>query len=1037
MEITEQRLADYGGWQAMKVAKDYVKLGQVNEAKRDERGFHGLVGSGKSAFKASLLINAKGQVEGKCFCAEARRGMICAHELAVALQVIRGAEQKTEKQKQEIRTSGVARPTATSDATSAPKALEIPPAPVGDYHVVIMLSQLDRLKAGGTVPVFFRYEQQKDKAVQQTLWEWLYKNGIKGSAGVRLTAEELAELAPILREYHSVHDGESGVKITRKIFFISHLSQLDGFESAKSKDNILFKLHGWKLTIHKVINLLQLNRGTEVCLMSLPKLANLDLALLPSGLLISQREIVTNLDGYQQVFGSVKTWWNNLKINPFNYDLILELDGGARRVSADIAVFINQEKINLLKIQNLNKFPIQDENDNNIFYVRDLNTESRAWERCLAAGFKEARDAHFEMVGEREVMRFLSTELPRLKQTFRVIEGERFQSLARSVAVIRPQVHMKKLAGDDAGTRTGMDWLNLEVAYESDNGIRIPRNEVLRLIRSGQRSGNTANGKRFVLDIEGCENLEDTLQDLNTQLQAGGQGLAIQRRQVGVLTEFAGKDLPSMEAIQPMEDETLGVKLGELGNRLRDYQREGVRWLERLGRGMAGGLLADEMGLGKTVQTLATVKLLSGQTDEKTGRNMPALVVCPTSLLGNWADEARKFVPELRVHISHDTGRHEHLANLTEFDIIFTSYQLVARDLEMLHTIQFSVVVLDEASYIRNADTVTSKAVRQLKAKAYFALTGTPVENSVKDLWSIFEFTLPGYLPSRESFHEKYVKKLTQTDSTQAKAAMERLRRLIKPYILRRTKRDVVKELPEKMERVVWCELSSVQRELYTRLLEEGREEIRQAKRKAGQGSARMTMFTILLRLRQVCNDVRLTGVNHSVADSSGKWPQFDEMITELIEGDHRALVFSQFVGMLKLVRERLDERGLPYCYLDGSTRDRSAQVEAFQAAGEKRFFLISLKAGGYGLNLTAADHVLLMDPWWNPAVEAQAIDRAHRIGQGRPVTAERFITRGTVEEKILNLQAKKRSVMEMAMEEDATILAGLSDDELEEMILS
>ncbi|WP_256200457.1 DEAD/DEAH box helicase [Verrucomicrobium spinosum] len=247
----------------------------------------------------------------------------------------------------------------------------------------------------------------------------------------------------------------------------------------------------------------------------------------------------------------------------------------------------------------------------------------------------------------------------------------------------------------------------------------------------------------------------------------------------------------------------------------------------------------------------------------------------------------------------------------------------------------------------------------------------------------------------------------------------------------------MAKDLPEKIEKVVWCELTREQNEVYQRLLEEGREEIRSARKRTGQGSARMTMFTVLLRLRQVCNDLRLLKLgDHFKGQPGGKWPMLEELLQEIIDGGGKALIFSQFVGMLRLVRDKVQSLEIAHSYLDGGTQDRGGQVSAFQSDPERKLFLISLKAGGYGLNLTAADHVLLVDPWWNPAVEAQAIDRAHRIGQGRPVTAYRLATRGTVEEKILKLQEKKRSIMDMTLEDDPTVMAGVSDSELEEMLM-
>jgi superfamily II DNA or RNA helicase len=752
-------------------------------------------------------------------------------------------------------------------------------------------------------------------------------------------------------------------------------------------------------------------------------------------------------------------------------------------------------------------YPIQDQQNTLLFYTRNFPAEFALQRQIQSTGFAQTNIVNtFEMKGEREVLHFLSSDLAKLRQRFEVVEGDGFKNLLSTFAIIRPFIKSAKnmsppqsaAAGSaPQAVSSGQDWLTLEVAYEAEDGFHIPRQDVLRLIRSGKRDYQGRDGKRYLIDVDSCEELESTLQDVNTRF-TGGNNVAIRGRQVEALEAFLPPGSPILlDPIPFLEESVVLSRLGEFGAKLRPYQLEGVRWMERHSRSGGGGLLADEMGLGKTVQTLALVKLILGGRKAKSALG-PVLIVCPTSLLGNWSEEAARFTPELKTHISHDSKRFAALQKLSEFDVIFTSYALIQRDLDYYKEINFAAIVLDEASYIRNPDTESARAVRQLQAVARFTLTGTPVENSVKDLWSIFAFTLPGYLPILSDFNDRFAKPLAKAaaagsgnnmasfaggssaDSpggarSPAAAIMERLRRLIRPHILRRTKREVAKDLPEKIEKVLWCELTAVQKTVYHRLLEEGREEIRAARLRAPTGS-RMTMFTVLLRLRQVCNDLSLVGVKVRSAESevrnedsagprvagsiparattkksktsansalrppnpgltSGKLPIYEELLEESISGGHKTLIFSQFVGMLKMLKAHAEAQGIPHCYLDGSSTDRAAQVATFQTDPEKKLFFISLKAGGYGLNLTAADEVVLVDPWWNPAVEAQAIDRAHRIGQGRPVTAYRLVCRGTVEEKILALQQKKRAVMDMALEDDAAIFAGVTDEELDELL--
>lgn len=420
----------------------------------------------------------------------------------------------------------------------------------------------------------------------------------------------------------------------------------------------------------------------------------------------------------------------------------------------------------------------------------------------------------------------------------------------------------------------------------------------------------------------------------------------------------------------------------------------------------------------------------------------PTLIVCPKSLTGNWRAEFEKFAPHLRVAVSQGSNRASLLSRLAEHDVIITTYQLAVRDQDILQKQPWQLLLLDEASYIRNPDTDAAKALRSLKAHARLALTGTPVENSTRDLWSIYQFALPGYLGSRDNFKERFEQPIQNgLDSPAGLAASDRLKKLLRPYFLRRAKREVLKDLPEKIEQVLWCEPSAAQAEVYRRVLEEGREEIKAARKRSGQGGAKMTMFTVLLRLRQTCCDLRLTGLTGDALkglepdDLSGKWPMLQDKLDAILDSGGKVLIFSQFVQYLKLVRAKLDADSIDYGYIDGSSNDREAQVKAFQTDPKRKIFLISLKAGGYGLNLTAADHVILLDPWWNPAVEAQAIDRAHRIGQQRVVTAYRLALRGTVEERILSLQAKKRGLIEATLDEHSPLMAGLRENELEDLI--
>lgn len=456
---------------------------------------------------------------------------------------------------------------------------------------------------------------------------------------------------------------------------------------------------------------------------------------------------------------------------------------------------------------------------------------------------------------------------------------------------------------------------------------------------------------------------------------------------------------------------------------LRSYQKMGVAWLWHLYRNQLGGVLADEMGLGKTIQALALLRAVHLESKD----SGPCLVVCPASLVENWRREARRFVPEMKVFLHHRNQRLESAEAAGEWDLIIVSYGTLARDHVFFRKVNWNCVVADEAQHIKNRETLNAKALKGLPSRGRFLLTGTPVENSLDDLFSLFEFLMPGYL-----------EKPPPSAGREEKVWMQsRLQKRAAPYILRRTKNQVAADLPEKLEQTVFCELDERQEALYRKVQVEAERDLSdQAAAKASEGKLRMLALKQLLRLRQICVDPRLVDES-AEAGHSAKLKVFHEILEEAMDGGHRMLVFSQFVRLLTLLRQDLEEKGIPYCYLDGSTVNRQREVDRFQEDSGIPVFLISLKAGGTGLNLTGADTVVHFDPWWNPAVEAQATDRAHRIGQTRRVTSIKLIASGTVEEKVLALQQSKRRLLEDLWEESDlhTSKIGLAD--LQELLKS
>jgi SNF2 family DNA or RNA helicase len=455
---------------------------------------------------------------------------------------------------------------------------------------------------------------------------------------------------------------------------------------------------------------------------------------------------------------------------------------------------------------------------------------------------------------------------------------------------------------------------------------------------------------------------------------------------------------------------------------LRDYQCEGLGWMAFLREFGFGGCLADDMGVGKTAQVLAT---LEARRAEGKG---PSLVVAPKSLMFNWRAEAAKFTPQLRV-LEH-TGLDRDMDLIGHHDLILTTYGTLIRDAAQIARMEFDYLVLDEAQAVKNANTATAKAVRLLRGSHRLALSGTPVENHLGELWSLFEFLNPGMLGEA---------KLLKMAGGLARNPSEESRRLLshalRPFILRRTKQQVARELPAKTEQTIFCELEPAQRKQYDELRRHYRESLLQRVQANGLARSKMHVLEALLRLRQAACHPGLLDTKRS-EEPSAKLDVLLDQLDELREEGHKALVFSQFTSLLAIVRSRLDEAGVKYEYLDGQTRDRQAHVEAFQNDPSVGLFLISLKAGGLGLNLTAAEYVFLLDPWWNPAVEAQAVDRTHRIGQTRPVFAYRLIARDTVEEKVLELQKSKRDLADAILGEDNSLIRDLKKEDLE-MLLS
>ena len=597
----------------------------------------------------------------------------------------------------------------------------------------------------------------------------------------------------------------------------------------------------------------------------------------------------------------------------------LRVEGSLQRLHAALRCSYGDRPPLLPASDPENLFAFRDATDANRLLVRNLGAEKEAVARLERAGFARTADG-YEIRDASSRRRASSLSISRHCRP-----NGKFQSRR---AWRRRDSELEPVAPTIEIVRSGEDWFELKYSVATGAGEGIPLAEVQRLLRSGQNQTRLTNGKIAVLNPDALDDFEQVLRDADPrQTQPGVYRL--KRIQAGYLTntaeEIGARLIGAAQTLRGSGEATGMVKrLGTLGQQLRDYQLNGVSWLSALAEQNLGGILADEMGLGKTVQTLAFLRLHRGHG--------PALIVCPTSLLANWQREAERFTPDLKVLRIDGSNRPEKIARLAEHDLALTSYGLLRRDVEFYAGRSLAAVVLDEAQHIKNPETQNAQAAFSLSARQRFVLTGTPMENSVRDLWSLMNFVVPGYLGSRNDFRERYEKPLTEglAAASPVSALQRRLARRLRPFLLRRRKSDVARELPEKIEQVSPANLVRPSARPTTRSC--ARFSRASAKAARTDGATRMKMLTGLLRLRQTCCDLRLLGLPpNEQANTSAKLDLFDELLGEIIDGGHRVLVFSQFVKMLDLVRERLEANGTAFCYLAGLTRDRQQQVDRFQ----------------------------------------------------------------------------------------------------------
>jgi SNF2 family DNA or RNA helicase len=503
----------------------------------------------------------------------------------------------------------------------------------------------------------------------------------------------------------------------------------------------------------------------------------------------------------------------------------------------------------------------------------------------------------------------------------------------------------------------------------------------------------------------------DQFAGLPIQFKISSKLLEIQRQMLGH-TPYESPVVP--EAIQAS---------------LRNYQLDGIQWLDRLRNMHLNGILADDMGLGKTLQAITILTQYKLENPKQT-----SLVVCPTSLVYNWKEEFSKFNPNLKVLAidGNPNQRKKLLGKIKQYDAVITSYTLLQKDIESYKKISFGYAILDEAQHIKNRGTRNAQSVKMVEAAHRLILTGTPIENSLDELWSLFDFLMPGLLSSYDRFVEKYIR---FPSTQQGGKNLDNIRRKVAPFILRRMKNDVLADLPPVSEIVYHCHLSEIQQELYRSYAASAREELAQLVKKEGFDRVQIHVLATLTRLKQICCHPAIFAKDQPETGDSAKYDMMLELLQTLMEARHKTVIFSQYTRMLNIMREDLQKQGIRFEYLDGSSKNRLSIVKKFNEDENIPIFLVSLKAGGSGLNLVGADTVIHYDMWWNPAVENQATDRVHRLGQKQSVSSYKLITLNTIEEKILDLHKRKKSLVKEVVSRDEDMMAKLTWEEVLELL--
>jgi len=1012
MVIEEKDLSGLGGWDCYKKASTYLVAGSVlkssSSALNDNSGgilFTGLVLEGRKKYVCGLKFRSLEDVDNLCRCKRSiSDGSVCEHSLAVVLHSIKEAEKSKRKNSQVIEEE------YDKDRLYGDKTL--PVFTFGSGHITEI--EAFSLNFESACPEQCLSDDQISRL-----------RGIFGNVNpthdktLKCNKSQFGRALEVLKGSCVYLKSESDD--TKKLLIISETEARIPLNVIVSKDDdFQIKLLRSPLECHFFLGfeskLWILNEKMRIVMPTADFAESTsDDCHLKELLAVASEEasVLVKMDWLRCNSAEMNKLFHmecsdelikSLRLLPANPNLKLSVEGSLRSIKVT-AEFIYQrndivndmhERSQLIRLG-----------------ARDAQRTKDA-ESFDDSASQKANAYSWTISGEDNVFSFYAGELDEVIRLgdANVVLGERFYRVTKDIEKVRPAVRVKGTGGES---------FDFELEFIGNEGTIIPENEMRRILMTGKSSVKVSGRSPLVFKNQSISELFAGFEISSMDQSLSGGNVT---RSAGSAEIFYVEAL--LNDLADFEIETDSNVLSQprygFSAKLKQYQMTGLSWMNRrLSKG-CGLILADEMGLGKTVQALAVIcsaQWLKG----------PVLIICPTSLIDNWNREIKKFTHDCNVLIIHGAERSDKIRYIQNFDIIISSYGTIVNDSESYREMHFSLIVADESSYLKNPDTKTFKALAGLNAGAKMAMSGTPLENKLLDLWSVMELVNPSYLGSRKEFLTRYSGEVSESDHVS-------LRRRVSPFVLRRTKKMVLKDLPAKTERIIHCALTNEQRRTYEGILRTGKKQLMSLNPNNNDISSRFEILSILLRLRQACCDSKLIepGTEHSRQETSGKIEPMMSVVRSSISSGGKVLIFSQFVRMLRILDNVLSENEIDFCSLDGSTprRKRDSQIKSFQNdTSGPSVFLISLKAGGYGLNLTAADTVIHFDPWWNPSVENQATDRAHRIGQNKSVTSYKLIAAGTVEERILKLQEKKKGLIDVVDSDAEPMMSGLSDDDI------